>query len=213
MGYYPVFLDLRARKCVVIGQGAEAERKALGLMEAGAVVTLVGADPSADLDALAAQGKITLAKRSYGEGDLEGAFLAIAATPGDAGLTRRVAAEAKARGVLLNAMDRPGDSGWIAPAQMRRGDLTIAISTNGRSPAMARLVKEELERTLPNEYGPLLDLVSEVREELRRGDGPPSPDAWQAAMDRETIRLLSGGDRQGAKARLLAALRQPLEPR
>ena len=206
MGYYPVFLGMQERPCVVIGTGPEAERKVEGLLEAGAQVTVVAARPSPLLEELATQGRVALHRRPYSEGDLAGAFLAIAATTEDVELSKRIANEAERERVLLNVMDVTALCTWIAPALVHRGRLIMAISTSGLSPAMARFIREELEETVPKEYGTLLEIVAEVRKRLRRGGLRPHPDAWNTALNSDIKALLAKGDLEGVTTRLLELL-------
>ena len=109
-------------------------------------------------------------------------------------------------------MDLPDLCTWIAPALVRRGDLTLALSTAGRSPAMARFVKEELEHVIPKEYGTLLEILAEVRHDLRRRRITPPPEAWQKALDGEIRDLLTKHDWPGVKECLLRFLEPPPEP-
>jgi len=108
--------------------------------------------------------------------------------------------------VLLNAADDPPRCDFILPAVLRRGDLQIAISTGGRSPALARWVREDLERRLPAEYGELLALVAELRAELRREGAEVPAERWQEAVDAHVLSRLAAGDRAGARAYLRASL-------
>ncbi|OLC89074.1 MAG: precorrin-2 dehydrogenase, partial [Gemmatimonadetes bacterium 13_1_40CM_3_66_12] len=156
--FYPAFLDLRGRRAVVVGGGAVAEQKVTGLLDAGARVTVVGPIVSPLLAKLAIAGSITLAPRPYRPGDLAGAFLAIAATD-DRAVNRAVWAEAEARGVLLNAVDDPPHCSFIAPAIHRAGDVAIAVSTAGKSPALAVRLRERIGRLVGPEYGTLLGLL------------------------------------------------------
>lgn len=208
--YYPIYLDLQGRRCVVIGTGHEVERKVQGLLEAGAEVVVVWPAPSPGLEALAESGGIALVRRPYREGDLAGAFLAIAATTADRPLSERIATEARGEGVLLNVMDVTDLCGWIAPALVRRGALTVAISTSGLSPAMARFVKERIATLLPQEYGMLLEVLAEVRQELRERHLRPRSQRWQEALDAETLRLVASHEWEGVRARLLGILLAPV---
>lgn len=208
--YYPVCLDLRGRPCVVIGGGAVAARKVEGLLDCGAVVTVVAPALTPSLQAMQEAGAISARLRPYAEGDLEGAALAIAATD-DREVNTRVAAEARARSVWLNAADDPERCDFILPAIVRRGDLQIAISTGGRSPALARRVREDLERLLPAEYADLLPLLADVRAELRQEGVDVPPERWQGALDEYVLLRLRAGDLAGARERLRAGLvLQPL---
>jgi siroheme synthase-like protein len=203
--YYPICLDLRDRPCVVIGGGSVAARKVAGLLECSARVTVVAPALAPALEALAQQGHLTAHRRPYAEGDLAGAVLAIAATDARE-VNARVAAEAQARGIWLNAADDPENCDFILPAVVRRGDLQIAISTGGRSPALARRVREDLEQRLPAEYADLLPLLADVRAELRRERLEVSPEHWHAAIDDYVLACLRAGDLAGARARLRAGL-------
>ncbi|MBI4236181.1 MAG: bifunctional precorrin-2 dehydrogenase/sirohydrochlorin ferrochelatase [Chloroflexi bacterium] len=212
MSFYPVFLDLHGRPCLVTGVGHELERKTEGLLEAGAQVTVVTPAASPLLRDLAAQGRIVLHERPYREGDLAGTFLAVAATTEDLDLSGRIAAEARMEGVLLNVVDVPALCTWIAPAIVRRGEVTVAVSTNGVSPALARFIKEQIDRTLPQEYAMLAEIVAEVRQELRRRRLHPPPEEWQRALDEEALALLARGDWDGVQARLLTTLTAARKP-
>ncbi len=207
MGYFPVYLDLRGRRCVVIGEDDEAQMKAGALVEAGAVLTVICPEDRPRFTEMAERGDITLHTRNYQPGDLSGAFLAISATTHDRPLSETIRDEAEREKCLLNVVDITDLCTWIYPALVRRGDATVAISTNGRSPAMASFLRREIDSALPPEYGLLLDVLADVREELR-GDGrmPPSG-RWQTALnDDETRRLISAGDDGALRERLIAIL-------
>jgi siroheme synthase-like protein len=203
--YYPICLDLRDRRCVVIGGGSVAARKVAGLLACGARVTVVAPALAPALEALAQQGQITAHRRPYAGGDLAGAALAIAATDAPE-VNARVAAEARARKVWLNAADDPQRGDFILPAVVQRGDLQIAISTGGRSPALARRVREDLEQRLPTEYADLLPLLADLRTELRREGVEVPPERWHGAVDDYVLARLRAGDLAGARERLRAGL-------
>jgi siroheme synthase-like protein len=171
-------------------------------------VTVVAPTLTPALEQRAAEGAIAVRRRPYAEGDLAGAFLAIAATDAPE-VNAAVAAEARARGVLLNRADAPAAGDFIVMTTVERGDLQLAIATAGRSPAFARRVREELERLLPPEYDQLLALQAELRAELRAAGQAIPPERWQAAADAEVLALLRQGDRAGAAARLRAHLLPP----
>jgi siroheme synthase-like protein len=203
--FYPVCLDLRGRPCVVVGGGTVAARKVEGLLECGASVTVVAPVLGPVLKQLARSGAIAVRLRPYKDGDLLGASLAIAATD-DPAANAAIAAEARAHGVWLNAADDPDRCDFILPAVVRRGDLQIAISTGGRSPALARRVREDLERLLPPEYADLLPLLADLRAELRREGAELPPERWQSAVDDSVLARLRAGDQAGARALLRAGL-------
>ena len=180
MKYYPVFLQVTGRRCVVIGGGEVAQRKVASLIAAGARVTVVGPSLTAELAERARRGEIDHIERAYRAGDLAGALLAYAATDDEA-LHPTIAADAEAAGALLNVVDRPEWCTFIVPSVARRGDLTVAVSTGGGSPALARRVREEIEDGLGPEYELALDILSRLRRHLRA----------QAMSSAERQRILS----------------------
>ncbi|MCS6926983.1 MAG: bifunctional precorrin-2 dehydrogenase/sirohydrochlorin ferrochelatase [Candidatus Binatia bacterium] len=163
MKYYPLFLDLRGRPCLVIGGGAVAERKVAALLQAGGQVTVVSPTLTPQLHRWREAGAIVVHQRSYRPGDLQDFVLIFAATD-DAELHRRIAHEAATRGALLNVVDQPALCSFIVPAVVSRGDLTIAVSTAGTSPALAGKIRRVLEQQFGPEYEWTLRLLARVRE-------------------------------------------------
>lgn len=161
---YPVMLDLTGEPCVVIGGGRVGERKAAGLLAAGADVTVVSPRLTPRLSALAAEGRIRALLRPYAPGlaALAEARLVFAATD-DAAVNKAVLAEARKLGKLANAADAPEASGFHVPAVVRRGRLTLAVATAGASPAVAAKLKRQLEAAYGEEYAPYLELLHELR--------------------------------------------------
>lgn len=209
--YYPVFLDLAGRKCVVVGGGAVALRKVRTLLEHGAEVLVISPELGAELGKLVAGGRIRALSRDYRRGDLRGVFLAIAATD-SVEVNREVAQEARAGGVLVNVVDDAADSDFIVPSYLRRGDVTLAVSTSGRSPALARRLKTKFEAELGSEYAALTTLVDEVRAESRRWETKPTADDWQDALDLDLlVGLLKRGEREEARAVLIEGLRHAVK--
>lgn len=169
MEYYPVFLNVTARRCVVVGGGEVAARKVESLIDAGAEVTVVSPSAAGSIASLAATGRIQWVRRPYSSGDIVGAFLAYAATDDDE-LHAAIAADAKDAGVPLNVVDRPQWCDFIVPSIARRGDLVVAVSTSGRSPAMARRIRQDIETMLTAEYEAAIELFDRLRRHLvRRG--------------------------------------------
>lgn len=209
MRYYPVFLDLAGKPVVVIGGGKIAHQKMENLLKAGAQVTVVSPDLSEEMTDLAAEAHFRHVKRDYEPGDLEGYILAFVATD-DRSVNATVAREGKERGVWVNAVDDPPYCDFIMPGIAQRGDLIVAISTSGRSPAMARKLREELQEFLTEDYALMLELAAETRAELREKDVLVDADVWNLALDADLRRLLSEGRRDEAKERLLRALAQPV---
>lgn len=204
--YYPIFLDIEGKKCVVVGGGQVALRKVRALLDHGARVEVISPDLCPGLGRMFKQGKVHAVRRDYAEGDLAGAVIVVAAT-NDNDLNAKVAEEARARGVLINAVDDPQHCDFIVPSHLRHGDVTIAISTGGRSPALARKIRTELEKDLAAKYAPLASLVGGVRSELKRRGIKVSADAWQRALDLDNLTaILQANGAQEAKAALLEEL-------
>ncbi|OLC68673.1 MAG: uroporphyrinogen-III C-methyltransferase [Gemmatimonadetes bacterium 13_1_40CM_4_69_8] len=201
--FYPAFLDLRGRRAVVVGGGAIAEQKVVALLDAGARVSVISPSVSRRLDDLEAAGTVTIERRPYRPGDLAGAFLAIAATD-DRGANRAVWAEAETRGVLLNAVDDLPHCSFIAPAIHRQGDVAVAVSTAGKSPALAVRLRERIGRLIGPEYATLLDLLGELRAELaqRVPDARVRTRLWYRIVDSDAIESVRRGDIAGARARI-----------
>ncbi len=203
--YYPIFLDLRGRPVVVIGGGQVALGKVQGLLEAEAQVTVVSPELHPTLAQLAKEGKIRHLARPYMPGDLRGYVLAFVATD-DRSINAQVAQEGRALGVWVNAVDDPPNCDFIMPAVVRKGGITVAISTGGGSPAVARKLREEMERFLSDELASMLEVAAEVRQHLREKSIFVDAEAWNRALDQELLELLRRGLREEAKARLLTTL-------
>lgn len=199
--YYPVFLDLQGKQAVVIGGGEIAERKIHGLVPCGARITLVSPELTPELERLAAEGTVTVHRRTYQPGDMKGAAIAVVGTD-DPEVNHQAAEEARREGVLVNTVDDVAYCDYIAPALVQRGDLTVAISTHGKSPAMARRMREELERLITNEYADLLQVLENVRARLRRERVYPSPDCWQEHIDDGLRAMVRRGELEQAQERL-----------
>lgn len=205
--YYPVFLNVRGKKCVVVGGGEVALRKVQTLLEHGAAVEVVSPALCSELDRLARDGKIKARNNQLEPSDLEGTLIVIAATD-DPGTNSRVAAEAGRRKTLVNVVDDRELCDFIVPSSIRRGDLMIAISTGGKSPALSRKIRVRLEKLFGEEYAALTDLIGEVRAELKMRGTSVSGDDWQEALDLdELISLLKAGRRKEAKVSLVKKLK------
>jgi siroheme synthase-like protein len=202
---YPIVLELSDRRCVVVGGGAVAQRKVDGLLAAGAVVTVVSPELSVGLTALAKAGEIRHVPRRYRRGDLAGAALAFVAT-GDRRVAAAVARDGRRARVWVNAADDPEHCDFTLPSVLRRGPLLVAVATGGASPALARAVREELERLVPGEYASLAETVAGVRRELHGRGVRPDAEAWSRALSTEMRRLRLPGEPVKARARLLHRL-------
>ena len=172
MEYYPVNLDIKKQKCLVVGGGRVGTRKVLTLLDCGARVTVVSPDAREKLIELANRGAITLEKRPYRETDLDGMFLVIGTTD-DEELNHQISLAAEKLNMLCNIADRPQVCNFILPSIVSRGDLTISISTSGKSPALAKKLRIELEEQFGKEYADLLRLMGAIREKLLKQKHEP----------------------------------------
>jgi len=169
MAYYPVLLDLAGKRVLVVGGGGVAERKVETFLGFGARVDLVSHELSPRLGELEERGTILRRGRDFNAEHLDGVFLVVAATD-DTEENRRISREARSRGILVNAVDQPADCTFIVPAVVNRGDLVIAVSTSGKSPALAGRIRADLEKHFGPEYGVFLELMGRVRQRvLERG--------------------------------------------
>lgn len=205
--YYPISLNLSGKKCVVVGGGVVALRKVRGLLEHGANVEVISPSVCSEISALAEAGEIGVKVKRYEHGDLDDAFLVIVATA-ESDTNREVAREARRRKVLVNVVDDPEQSDFNVPSIVRQRDLIIAISTGGKSPALARKIRTRLEKIFGEEYASLTDLIDEVRSELKQGQITVGGDEWQEALELDLLlELLRNGQRDRAKTTLLNNLK------
>ncbi len=165
MSLFPIFLKLTGRRCLVVGAGNIAESKILSLLEAEAEVTVVALEAFPRIQELASEGALTLHLRSFTDRDVDGSFLVVAGT-NVAEVNRAVFAEAQRQNILVNAVDDPPYCDYYFPSVVRRGDLQIAISTAGESPALAQRLRKELNEQLPRDLGPWLLELGRLRREV-----------------------------------------------
>jgi siroheme synthase-like protein len=205
MGYYPLYLEMNRRRCLVIGGGAVAERKIASLLEAGAEVTVISPDITETVARWSNDGSIQFHARHYQREDLNGHDLVFVAT-NDASVNAQVHQDGKNEGVWVNAADDPEHCDFILPSVLRRGDLTVAISSGGNSPALARTIREELESYFTQEYEQLAGLAAEARVELRKRSLSAPFETWRKALSGDVRQLLMRGEVARAKSRLLKEL-------
>ena len=190
MRYYPLFLDIIGQRCVIVGGGLVAERKIGRLLECGAAVEIVSRELIPVLAALKAAGKFRHHETDYEETLIRGAFLVIGATDNGA-INSRVAADARRMGIPVNIVDDPGLCNFILPSLVARGDLAIAVSTGGRSPALAKKVRQELEKIYGPEYEALTDILGKLRRKVLSA-APPSlnQEKFQAVVHSNILELV-----------------------
>ena len=203
--YYPVFLNMQGQLCVVIGGGEVAERKVQALLEAGAVVTLIAPECTDGLVAMTSDSSVTWHQRTYEPGDLEGAFIAIAATD-DRAVNETVTKEAAERNTPLNVVDVTDLCTFIAPSVIHRGPVTLAISTGGMGPALARKLRQELEGNDALAFADMAEIVADVRAELKARALTVDPEGWQAALNTEVLELYQSGQQTQARERMIELL-------
>ena len=162
MKYYPVCLDVSGRRCVIIGGGEVAERKARRLTDCGAEVLVVSESLSSALQAMKAEGRLSHIKADYSRDLIDGAFLVIGATDRSE-VNEAVSRDARKQGILVNIVDDPGRCNFILPSLYRRGDLLIAITTGGKSPALAKKLRKEMARHFGPEYETFLKIMGQIR--------------------------------------------------
>lgn len=165
MKYYPINLDINGRNCLVVGGGAVGLRKVNTLLDCGARVTVVSPEVESPIEQMAQKGRVQLERRAYTTSDLDGKFLVIGATD-DNTLNRKISWDAGRKKMLCNIADVPDACNFILPSIVQRGDLIIAISTSGSSPAFAKTLRKELKARYGEEYGDLLALMSAIRSRL-----------------------------------------------
>lgn len=202
---YPVHLLLHGRPCLVVGAGNIALRKAAGLVDAGADVTVIGPWVHPDFAHL----PVTIKTRSYRAGEVGGYRLAIACTD-DPDVNHQVFVEGEQAGVWVNSADDPENCAWILPSVARNGDLTLTASTNGRSPAMASWLRRRFQTEFDERYTTLLDLLAEARAEARAHFGTSEIRGWNEALDgdgeRGLFTMVAEGRLDDARAALRYAL-------
>ncbi len=203
MMFYPVSLNLKGKRAVIIGGGEVAERKAVSLLETGAQIVLVSPEVTPRLASMATAKRIEFRQRAYTSGDCAGAALVLSATD-DPAVSRAVWEEASAAGILVNTADQPALCDFILPAVVRRGDLTVAISTGGASPALAARLRAKLSRALGPEYAELLEILAAARPEIQRRVGREEgrKALHYRILDSDIIISLKNNDRTKAENRL-----------
>jgi uroporphyrin-III C-methyltransferase / precorrin-2 dehydrogenase / sirohydrochlorin ferrochelatase len=190
--YFAAFLDLLHKRVVVVGGGHVATSKVRALLPCQPELVVVAPCASTEIQQAAATGKLIWHQREYAPGDLDHAILAFGASD-DRELNARVAAEARQKNIPVLAVDDVSNCDFIAPALVRRGDMTVAISTNGRSPALARRTRELLDDALPPYWGELLDVAAAARQQLGGTRSVINPDDWQTALRGEVEDLVAAG--------------------
>lgn len=176
--YFPVMLDITDKKCIIIGGGKVAFRKTKSLLEYNSEIILISKYLCKDLEDLLKNSSIVYVPRNYEYGDLKDAFLVFAATD-DKEINAKIQQEAENAGILANIVDLPEKCSFIVPSKVESGDLTISVSTNGKSPMLTKKIRQDLEKIYDVYYGQFVDILGDFRQK--------SIDAIKDAKDRENF--------------------------
>ncbi|MCP4540213.1 MAG: bifunctional precorrin-2 dehydrogenase/sirohydrochlorin ferrochelatase [Chloroflexi bacterium] len=211
IGYPITLVHLHRARCLVVGGGKVAARKVVGLITTDAQVVVISPVLCERLELLAECGDIEVMRRDYCSGDLEETFLVIAATD-DPAVNHQIWEEAQEQGVLINVVDDPPHCTFIAPAVVRQGPLTLAISTGGRCPALARHLREQFEQEFDPTYGRFVELLGELRERTVTALPFSRRNAfWEQLFHSDVLALIRSGDEATARRRAEKILAQHLE--
>lgn len=190
--FYPVFLNLTGRRCVIIGGGQIAEGKISKLLDSGAQIIVISPDATQGIRGYADRGQIEFSLRKYQEGDLKGAFLVVAAT-NDRVVNQEIFEEAEKSGILLNAVDDMPRCSFIAPSIVEKGPVTVAISTGGASPALARKLREKMEVSSALDWADATNVLSQARQIIKDKQVAIDPQRWQCCMTDELLSMVQTG--------------------
>ena len=205
--YYPIFVDLHNKNVLVVGGGEVAERKILNLLRYGCRIHVVSPELTSQLEKLVAEKKIQhIPEQSLNEAMSE-SYMVIAATD-DPVVNGQIASRAKERGLLFNAVDQPRDCNFIMPSIVKSGDLQIAISTGGKSPALAKKIRKEMQTLFGSEYGSLVELLGMLRTEvLARSDrSSENKPTFENLVNSDLLELIRKDDIDGIRAVLRSIL-------
>jgi siroheme synthase-like protein len=203
--YYPIYLNLQGKRAVVVGGGSVAEGKIEKLRETGAVITLISPQVTPAIGRYAEDGALRWLQREYQTGDLEGVFIAIAAT-NQREANQRIFEDAERLGILLNVVDDPPRCNFIAPSIVERGAVTLAISTGGASPALARKLRESLGESAELKWADMAGVMSAARKRLRETGVSVDPQHWQCCLGDDLLDLVQAGRETEALESLLTRL-------
>ena len=209
--YYPVYLNLAGKHCVILGGGTIAQGKIAALRDAGAKITVISPEATDGIKRAAQRGDVAFEQREYQAGDLEGAFIAVAAT-NVWHVNRQIYEEAEERGVLLNVVDDPDQCTFIAPSIVRRDPITLAVSTGGASPALARKMRETLAEAPALKWADLAGALGRARRVIKEKRTVIDPTRWQCVITEDLLKLVQDGHEDQAVDIILAQLQDDTIP-
>lgn len=200
--YYPIYLNLKNKPCVVVGGGKVAERKVKSLVACGAQVLVISPELNQELQELYQKGLIRYREGIFSSQDLSGSLLVIGATD-SCQTNSEIAKQAHRQGILVNIVDSPEECDFIVPATVERGNLLISISTGGKSPALARKIREELEEKYGEEYAEFLELMGDLREVLKEeiSDQQQRERVFQFLIESDIIQSIRMGQKEQGQKR------------
>ncbi|MDA8234005.1 MAG: bifunctional precorrin-2 dehydrogenase/sirohydrochlorin ferrochelatase [Clostridia bacterium] len=201
--FYPINLRIENQNCLIVGGGKVAERKVLSLLDCGAIVRVISQQVTEVMDSMAGEGRLELLLRSYEAGDADGFFLVICATD-DENINQQVAQECQERNILVNVVDDPIKCNFFVPSVLQRGSLSISISTEGKSPLLARKIRESLEGQFGVEYVEYLELLGEFRTRVinQVPDIKTRKKIFTQVVESDVLDLLRQGNQEKAKERI-----------
>jgi precorrin-2 dehydrogenase/sirohydrochlorin ferrochelatase len=201
MNYYPILVDLEGKKALIVGGGRVAERKAETLLEYGASIDLVSKELTYALELLVEGRRITYLGPEFKEAFLDSVFIVVSAT-NDKQLNRKVSLSARRKGLLVNAVDQPQDCNFIVPSIVKRGDLLIAVSTSGKSPALSKKIRKDLENQFGEEYRAFLLLMGRLRDRILSRGLPQEENSriFHQIVDSPLLKALSEDSREDVRA-------------
>jgi precorrin-2 dehydrogenase/sirohydrochlorin ferrochelatase len=212
MALYPIFVECKDRPVLVIGGGHVGAEKVRGLMNAEAAITVVAPELNEEMQGYKAAGRFKHVEREYRESDLDGDWDFIMVATDDGAVNREVREAGNRRRIWVNAADDPVNCDFILPSVVRKGKITLAASTAGASPALARRLREELDAYLTEDMPALADLLAEVRQEVRKRGIKVENDTWQDAIDTQLRVMLAQRRYDEARAYLVERLGIDLTP-
>ncbi|MBI4777325.1 bifunctional precorrin-2 dehydrogenase/sirohydrochlorin ferrochelatase [Candidatus Desantisbacteria bacterium] len=194
MRYYPICLDVKNRRCVIVGGGEVSARKITFLLNCEANIVVISPQINEEINVFACEKRIEWIERGYQAGDLKGAFFVIAATD-DPDLNKQISQEARDTGILVNVADSEEDSTFILPAVLSRGSLSIAVSTEGKSPALAKKIRNDISGMFGKEYIRFVDLLGSLRQTVKATFDNQSKRSiiWNKLLNSELLELLKKG--------------------
>lgn len=206
---YPINLDIKKKRCLVIGGGEVALRKVKTLLDCFAKVTVISPQIHTELQKLAKSKHIQIVKRKYQSQDLKNVFLVIGAT-NDNKVNRKIADDAKEKQILVNIVDVPNLCNFQVPASIRRGALMLTVSTNGKNPALTKFLRKKLEEQFGPEYGDYLEFLSEWRTKLIKSiqNGKLREQISTAIAESDVLYLISNGLKKEAELRILQIIKK-----